>query len=61
MQAIQKQSTAVGLSFITEAPISDIVHSDQVLIKVRTAEICGTNVDIYRADKPLMNRTRFYL
>lgn len=58
MQAIQKQSTDVGLNYIENAPVPEIIHSDEVLIKVRAAGICGTDVDIYRADKPLMNRMR---
>jgi threonine 3-dehydrogenase len=58
MQAIQKQSTDVGLKYITNAPVPEIENSDQVLIKIRAAGICGTDVDIYRADKPLMNRMK---
>jgi threonine 3-dehydrogenase len=58
MQVIQKQSTNVGLKYITNAPVPEIVNSDEVLIKVRAAGICGTDVDIYRADKPLMNRMK---
>ncbi|MBI5059438.1 alcohol dehydrogenase catalytic domain-containing protein [candidate division KSB1 bacterium] len=58
MQAIQKQTTAVGLTYLTDAPTPQIVHSDEVLIRVRAAGICGTDVDIYRADPPLMNRMR---
>ena len=58
MQAIQKQSTAVGLTFLTDAPTPQIVHSDEVLVRVKAAGICGTDVDIYRADPPLMNRMR---
>ena len=58
MQAIQKQTTATGLSFLTNAVVPQIVHSDEVLIRVKAAGICGTDVDIYRADPPLMNRMK---
>jgi threonine 3-dehydrogenase len=58
MQAIQKQSTDVGLNYITNVPVPEIKNSDQVLIKIRAAAICGTDVDIYRADKPLMSRMK---
>ncbi len=58
MQAIQKQTTATGLSFLTNAVVPQIVHSDEVLIRVKAAGICGTDVDIYRADPPLMSRMK---
>ncbi len=58
MQAIQKQSTSAGLTYLKDAPVPEIVHSDEVLIKVRAAGICGTDVDIYRSDPPLMNRMK---
>jgi threonine 3-dehydrogenase len=56
MQAIQKQSTDVGLKYITDAPIPKILNSDEVLIRTKATAICGTDVDIYRADRPLMTR-----
>lgn len=58
MQSIQKQSAAVGLTYLTDAKVPELVHSDEVLIRVKAAGICGTDVDIYRADPPLMNRMR---
>ncbi|MBU0509673.1 alcohol dehydrogenase catalytic domain-containing protein [bacterium] len=56
MQAIQKQSTAKGLTFLPNAPAPRITRSDEVLIKINAAGICGTDVDIYRSDAPLMKR-----
>lgn len=56
MQAIQKQSPAIGLSYFPNAPIPEIQHSHEVLIRVKAAGICGTDVDIYRSDAPLMKR-----
>ena len=58
MQAIQKQSTATGLTFVTDAAVPRVANADDVLIRVKAAAICGTDVDIYRADPPLMNRMK---
>ncbi len=58
MQAIQKQSAAAGLSYITDAPAPQISTADEVLIRIKASAICGTDVDIYRADAPLMNRMK---
>jgi threonine 3-dehydrogenase len=56
MQAIQKQTTDVGLSFRTDIPTPSITHSDEVLIRIKATAICGTDVDIYRSDRALMTR-----
>ena len=56
MQAIQKQNSAVGLTYLKNVPQPKIVQSDEVLIRVKAAAICGTDVDIYRADPQLMTR-----
>ena len=58
MQAIQKQSATTGLSYITDAPAPQITTADEVLIRIKASAICGTDVDIYRADAPLMNRMK---
>lgn len=58
MQAIQKQTTAPGLSFVPDAAVPRVVQADDILIRVKAAAICGTDVDIYRADAPLMNRMK---
>jgi len=56
MQAILKQSPAVGLNYTTDAPQPQIKNSDEVLIRIKASAICGTDVDIYRADAQLINR-----
>jgi threonine 3-dehydrogenase len=56
MQAIQKQSTATGLTFIADVPKPKIDNPEDVLIRVKASAICGTDVDIYRADAQLMGR-----
>ncbi len=56
MQAIQKQTTDVGLTYLNDAPLPKILQPDDVLIRVKATAICGTDVDIYRADRPLMSR-----
>lgn len=58
MQAILKETTNVGLTYRTDIPKPQIQHSDEVLIRIKAAGICGTDVDIYRADKPLMKRMK---
>jgi threonine 3-dehydrogenase len=61
MQAIQKQNSAVGLTYLNNVPLPKIVQSDEVLIRVKAAAICGTDVDIYRADPQLMSRMKSVL
>lgn len=56
MQAIQKQSPAIGLTYLANVPVPKLQHHDEVLIRVKAAGICGTDVDIYRSDAPLMKR-----
>jgi threonine 3-dehydrogenase len=58
MQAIQKQTPAVGLTYLENAPAPQLSSPDEVLIRVKAAGICGTDVDIYRGDPPLMNRMK---
>jgi threonine 3-dehydrogenase len=58
MQAIQKISSDVGLKYITDAPMPQITQADEVLIRIKASAICGTDVDIYRADAALMNRMK---
>src|SRR5512140_166824 len=58
MQAILKQSTAVGLDYTTDAPLPQLVNADEVLIRIKASAICGTDVDIYRADAQIINRMK---
>jgi threonine 3-dehydrogenase len=58
MQAIQKLSPTVGLNYTTDAPVPQITQADEVLIRIKASAICGTDVDIYRADAALMNRMK---
>ncbi|RPH95420.1 L-threonine 3-dehydrogenase [candidate division KSB1 bacterium] len=58
MQAIQKQTTATGLTYLPNVPAPKITQPDEVLIRVKAAGICGTDVDIYRSDPQLMNRMK---
>ena len=56
MQAIFKKTTAEGLTYVADVPLPRIQRSDEVLIRIQAAGICGTDVDIYRSDAPLMKR-----
>jgi threonine 3-dehydrogenase len=58
MQAIQKQTTATGLTFVANLPAPRVTTADEVLVRVKASAICGTDVDIYRSDGPLMNRMK---
>jgi threonine 3-dehydrogenase len=58
MQAIQKTSSAAGLSYSTHIAQPQIVKADEVLIRIKASAICGTDVDIYRADDSLMHRMK---
>lgn len=61
MQAIQKQNTDKGLTYVTNVPAPQITQPDEVLIRVRAAGICGTDVDIYRSDPQLMIKMKSHL
>jgi threonine 3-dehydrogenase len=61
MQAIQKLTTDQGLTYFPDVPAPQISRPDEVLIRVKAAGICGTDVDIYRSDPQLMNRMKEYL
>jgi threonine 3-dehydrogenase len=61
MQAIQKQTPEKGLTYIANAPAPKITRPDEVLIRIKAAGICGTDVDIYRSDPQLMNRMKEHL
>jgi threonine 3-dehydrogenase len=58
MQAIQKQNTGTGLTYVPNVPIPQIKNPDDVLIRISATGICGTDVDIYRADQHLMDRMK---
>jgi threonine 3-dehydrogenase len=58
MQAIEKRTTEQGLTFTSSAPQPELTRSDEVLIKIKASAICGTDVDIYRADAQLMTRMK---
>jgi threonine 3-dehydrogenase len=58
MQAIEKQTASQGLTFVSNAPMPKLVRPDEVLIRIQASAICGTDVDIYRADAQLMNRMK---
>ncbi|MCC6476433.1 alcohol dehydrogenase catalytic domain-containing protein [bacterium] len=56
MQAIQKQTTDKGLTYLTNVPVPEELRPTDVLIKVKASGICGTDVHIYSAKPSLMNR-----
>jgi threonine 3-dehydrogenase len=61
MQAIQKQTPDKGLTYVANLPAPQISRPDEVLIRVKAAGICGTDVDIYRSDPQLMTRMKQHL
>jgi len=61
MKSLQKTNTQPGLTFVADAPTPRITSPNDVLIRVKAAAICGTDVDIYRADVPLMTRMKPHL
>jgi len=61
MQAIQKQTPDKGLTFVADVPAPRVTRPDEVLIRVKAAGICGTDVDIYRSDPQLMTRMKEHL
>jgi threonine 3-dehydrogenase len=61
MQAIQKQSLEKGLTYVANVPAPQIARPDEVLIRIKAAGICGTDVDIYRSDPQLMTRMKQHL
>ncbi|MBK6910644.1 MAG: alcohol dehydrogenase catalytic domain-containing protein [bacterium] len=56
MQAIQKSNTEPGLTYLPKAPVPEINTPHDVIVKVKAAGICGTDVHIYAAKASLMNR-----
>ncbi len=58
MQALQKQTTDVGLTYVPNVPVPKIEQSNEVLIKIKASAICGTDVDIYRSDAQLIDRMK---
>lgn len=56
MQAIQKKDTSQGLTYLIDAPVPEISKPHDVIVKVKAAGICGTDVHIYAAKPSLMNR-----
>jgi threonine 3-dehydrogenase len=61
MQAIQKQTPDQGLTYVANVPAPKISRPDEVLIRIKAAGICGTDVDIYRSDPQLMTRMKEHL
>ena len=56
MQAIQKSNTNPGLTYLPNAPVPQITTPHDVIVKVKAAGICGTDVHIHAAKPSLMNR-----
>lgn len=56
MQAIQKSNTNPGLSYLTDVAKPEITTPHDVIVKVKAAGICGTDVHIYSAKPSLMSR-----
>lgn len=56
MQAIQKSSTEPGLTYLPKHATPETTTPHDVIVKVRAAGICGTDVHIYAAKPSLMNR-----
>jgi threonine 3-dehydrogenase len=56
MQAIQKSNTDPGLTYLANAPVPQISTPHDVIVKVKAAGICGTDVHIYAAKPSLMGR-----
>jgi threonine 3-dehydrogenase len=58
MKALLKTSPERGLTYKDNAPQPKIESPTDVLIKVRAAAICGTDLDIYKSDPDLTNRMK---
>ncbi len=56
MQAILKSNTDPGLTYLSDAPVPKISTPHDVIVKVKAAGICGTDVHIYSAKPSLMSR-----
>ncbi|MCB9357972.1 MAG: alcohol dehydrogenase catalytic domain-containing protein [Calditrichaeota bacterium] len=56
MQAIQKSNIEPGLTYLDKAPSPEITTPHDVIVKVKAAGICGTDVHIYAAKPSLMSR-----
>lgn len=58
MKAILKTSSERGLTYTEAAPLPEIASATDVLIRVRAAAICGTDLDIYKSDPDLISRMK---